>query len=671
MPGSIKKAVALNTLVLLLPMAASAESNMQDAVDETENTTENTAGQTKKPGYHAAGFRIRPSVSVTGKFDDNIFATDTDEESDFITVISPRLNVDSTWDKHSLRFKVGADVGRYGDFDAENYDDFWLTADGKYNLTPSTDIFGGLGYGSEHEGRDSPDAVLGGLSPTTYTSRNGYVGIKTLQDSTTYRIGLTYEDLDFEDVLDAAGGSIINDDRDRELWGLGVRATHNLDKGRDVYLQALYDIRDYDETVDQNGYERDSDGYRVALGLKNNFDSGNKVEAYIGYFSQDYDDDTFSSVDSMDFGGSFTYRPNANTKLTGNLVRTLNETTIAGSSGYINTSFSGKLEHRISQQLIPYLSLGYAESDFQDHGREDQIYSAEAAVKYYVARNAFFTAGYRHVERDSNDFGLINSSDDYEKDSVFVTFTSQGYPIIEPYISDYSTHGEVEIGALYLSDDSKRFGRYTGLDSSGTRLNGSFLVESKDSNNGWATLEGRDLGLDSRSLDIDWGSQGEYTAWLNYNQQPFTQFVGSSIFEGIGSTFLGLPTVWDRGDTTADLTDLTTSLQEVEIGTMRKKLGIGSSFIQKQNWTISVGYETETKEGFQQVAGIVGHAPGDPARAVMLPAPIDYTTNVLKASLGYFDDQTSLNLAYQSSFFMNNLKAVTWENPFDGKPGPR
>ena len=222
MPGSIKKAVALNTLVLLLPIAANAETNMQDAVDETETTTENTAGQSKKPGYHAAGFRIRPSVSVTGKFDDNIFATDSDEESDFITVISPRLNVDSTWDKHSLRFKVGADVGRYGDFDAENYDDFWLTADGKYNLTATTDIFGGLGYGSEHEGRDSPDAVLGGLYPTTYESRNGYVGIKTLQNSTTYRIGLTYEDLDFDDVLDAAGGSIINDDRDRFMENITV-----------------------------------------------------------------------------------------------------------------------------------------------------------------------------------------------------------------------------------------------------------------------------------------------------------------------------------------------------------------------------------------------------------------------------------------------------------------
>ena len=117
MSGSIKKAVVLNTLVLLLPIAVYAESQMAEGTTATDS--ENTTEPSKKPGYHVEGFRIRPSVSVTGKFDDNIFATDSDEESDFITVISPRLNIDSTGDKHSLRFNIGADVGRYGAFVAE------------------------------------------------------------------------------------------------------------------------------------------------------------------------------------------------------------------------------------------------------------------------------------------------------------------------------------------------------------------------------------------------------------------------------------------------------------------------------------------------------------------------------------------------------------------------
>jgi len=623
-----------------------------------------------KPGYHAGNFRLRPSVSITGKYEDNIFATDTAEEHDFITIISPRLNVDSTWDKHSLRFKLGANLGRYADFDAENYNDYWLTMDGRYDLTASTNIFGGIGYGSEHEGRDSPDSTFGGLYPTTYESRNAHLGIKTTQNDITYRIGLTYEDLDFEDVPTASGGSIINNDRDRELIGFGVRGTYRLDDSRELYAQALYDVRDYQQSPDLNGYFRNSDGYRFAVGIKNNVSKRSKAEAYIGYISQDYDDSRFDTVEALDFGGKLTFSPNANTKLTASLLRTLNETTVSGSSSYLHTSFSGKLEHKISPRLIPHFKLGYAESDYQDFGRKDEIFSAEAALKYYLAKNAYISAGYRFVERDSNDFGLVGDSDDYTNNSVFLAFTSQGYPLFEPAISDFTTQGELELGVLWLSDDSIRFGRYSGLDSSGAIITGNASITSKDQGNNWAILEGSNLGLDSRTLNLEWGAQGEYSAYLNFDQLPFTRFAGNSIFEGIGSTYLSLPTPWTRGDETADLTDLSSSLKEIEIGTMRKKLGIGSTFLTRKNWTISLGYETETKEGFQQMAGVIGHSPGDPARSVMLPAPVDYTTNTLKASFGYERDNTVLNLAYQSSFFMNNLKALTWQNPFDGV-GPR
>ena len=157
-----------------------------------------------------------------------------------------------------------------------------------------------------------------------------------------------------------------------------------------------------------------------------------------------------------------TYRPH-----NARLQRSLNETTLAGSPGYINTSLSGRIEFRVSPRLIPHLSFGYNNADYLQIGREDDTYSAEAGVKYYVARNAYILAGARHVTRDSNDEGVLFGSDDYEKNSVFLTFATQGYPLLEPMISDFSTDGEWEVGGLYLTEDSNRFGRYTGLNDDG------------------------------------------------------------------------------------------------------------------------------------------------------------------------------------------------------------
>jgi len=673
--NSLRNSSSIIKVHLFLALLALSVSSYTTATENSHFPGETTETQdpekNKKPGYHAAGFRIRPSVSVSGQFDDNIFATDTLTEADFITIISPRINLDSTWDRHSLRIKLGAELGRYAEFDAENYNDYWASTDGKYNLGPATDIFGGLGLSSEHEDRDSPDASSGGLSPTTYRSKNAHVGIKTTRDMTTYRIGATYEKLDFDNILTADGGSIINNDRDRDLIGIGVRATHQLDTSHALFAQALYDVREYDQSVDQDGYARDSDGYRLAAGFKNDYGNGNRAEAYIGLLAQDYDDNRFDSVNKIDFGGNFAFGPDGKTMLSGKLLRTLNETTVAGSSSYLHTAVSGRLEYRISPQLIPHIKLGYAQSDFMDSGRKDNIFSTEAGLKYYLARNAFITTGYRHVNRDSNDFGLTTTSNDYQNNSFFLAFTSQGYPVMEPLISDFSTTGFFEIGVVLLSDDSLRFGRFSGLDTSGTHLNGNALVESTDGKNNWATIEGHDLGLESRSLDLEWGSQGNYSAYLHFDQLPARRFTGKTIFDGVGSPSLSLPASgWTVGDETSDLADLASSLQDVEIGTLRKKLGVGSTFIRNKNWTLTLGYETETKEGFEQIAGVVGHAPGDPARAVMLPAPVDYTTNILKASMGYAKDQSMFNLAYQSSFFMNNLKALNWQNPFDST-GPR
>lgn len=651
------------------PWAIAADPVIDDPgrdADETEAAKPTTA---RKPGYHTENFRIRPSLSITEKYDSNVFATDTDTLSDWITVISPQIRVDSTWAKHSLQFKAGADAGRYWDYDAENYLDYWASAEGRYNLTADTDLFGGAGISYEHEGRDSPDAGVGGLSPTTYRSVNAHAGVKSTFGDTTYRFGGTYEGLDFNNVP-AATGVLFNDDRDRELFGVGVRATHKLNAKTEAFAQALYDVRDYDLSTDQAGFDRDSDGYSAAVGMKHDWGGGSNAEAYVGVLRQDYDDPRFNSVTRPDFAGRLNLRPGPDTKVTARLQRSLNETTVTGSPGYISTALSGKIEHRLSQRLIPHFSVSYEMADYLQSGREDEVYSAEAGVKYFLARNAYIVTGLRHVARDSNDADLLTGSNDFERNSVFLTFVTQGYPLAEPGISDFDTDGEIGIGLLSVSDDSMRFGRYSGLTEEGLEWNADLKVRSHDGQRGYAEIKGLDLGLDSRSLSIDWGSQGSYDAFIHYDQIPHRDFVGRTIFSGVGSTSLTRPAGWVDGDSTADMTQLYSSLSEVEIGTVRKRLGVGTLLhATDDRWTVSLGYETETKDGLEQIAGIIGTSPGN-GRSAMLPVPVDYTTNTLKASMGYLRNQTQLDLSYTGSFFYNNLKAVAWENPFDNT-GPR
>jgi hypothetical protein len=382
----------------------------------------------RKAGYQTENFRIRPSISITQKYDDNVFTTDRDTRRDWITMVAPSLKIDSTWTNHSLRLMAGAESGTYWRYDREDYLDYWAGTEGRYTVSSNTDLFAGLGFNYEHEGRDAPDSPVAQLEPTTYRTFDANAGIKTTHGDTTYRIGGTYEDIDF-DNSPGISGRVINDDRDRALIGAGIRAAHILNEKDRVFLQLRYDDRNYDRGADQFGFKRSSDGYRAAAGLMRDWAGGSNFEAYLGVISQDYEDKRFGSITKMDFGDRLTIKLDSGSKIALQLQRSLDETTETGSPGYLNTSFSGRLDHRVSPRLIPYLSLGYSNYDFLKTGRTDRTYSAGAGVKYFVTRNTHVALGTRHRVRDSNDKGLPVGSNEFDETSVFLGFTSRLYPL--------------------------------------------------------------------------------------------------------------------------------------------------------------------------------------------------------------------------------------------------
>jgi hypothetical protein len=392
---------------------------------------EDTAAAKKKPGYHSENFRVRPSLSIRQIYDDNVFRTDKHTRWDWITLVSPQLKVDSSWTRHSLRLRAGAESGSYWEYDDENYLDYWGKGEARIDLNENTDLFGGLGFSYEHEGRDSPDSPVRELEPTTYKTFNANTGVKTTFGNTSYRLGGTYETLDYDNVP-GIGGPVINDDRDRELIGLGVRVTRRRDEHSRIFLQASYDRRDYDHSPDQYGFKRSSEGHRAALGMAEDWGDGNEFEAYLGVLNQDYDDPRFDTVSKPDFGGRLTLALEKVTKIGATLQRSLEETTDIGSPGYLNTSFSANLQHRVSPRFIPYLNLGYSYYDFLETGRKDRTYSAGAGLKYFVTHNTYVVLGASHAYRNSNDKGLFLLSNDFRNTGVFLNFTALLYPLSPP-----------------------------------------------------------------------------------------------------------------------------------------------------------------------------------------------------------------------------------------------
>ena len=224
---------------------------------------------------------------------------------------------------------------------------------------------------------------------------------------------------------------------------------------------------------------------------------------------------------------------------------------------------------------------------------------------------------------------------------------------------------EVEIGAGWVSDSSRKFGDYTGLHRQGAHIIGNIDLVRRDKQTGeFVELSGSSLGLKSRNIRVEGGVQGNYGLRLEYDEIPhFWTEHYETPFVNPGSTSLVLPPGWVRGATTAAMPALLTSMRPFEVESRRKALTLGASKVLPAGWDVDVRVKRENRDGNRLIGAVIGNTGGNP-RAAIVPEPIDYTTDELEATARYTTKKMQLQFGYYGSFFSNQNLGLAWQNPF-------
>lgn len=367
----------------------------------------------REDGVRLGSFRLHPALVVSELYDDNIFATRSDEEDDFVTHVTPSFLLRSDWQRHGLSFDAGGDFAFYDDNGDENTQDAWVGADGHLDLAEDTVLFGGARYAREHEDRASPDDVNGD-EPTRYYETEGYLGLEQRIDRWSFRLGGTVDRLDFRDVS-ALVGELDNDDRDRTMTTGGLRVGYRLGDRIELFGQAAWDGRSYDRSRDDFGFDRDSDGVRLLAGLAFAPRADLWIAAFGGYLGQDYDDPLLDDVDTGTFGLELEWSPLERTWITVFVDRFLDETTLPGASSDLVTRVGATLEHEITERVEGRMTLSWAQDDYRGISRSDDVYYASAGLRFDLGHHLFVAPEYRFVHRDSNVF-----TEDYTRSQVWL-----------------------------------------------------------------------------------------------------------------------------------------------------------------------------------------------------------------------------------------------------------
>jgi len=196
---------------------------------------------------------------------------------------------------------------------------------------------------------------------------------------------------------------VINeDDRDRLVWEGSAEIGYSISPSIRGFVRGTYDIRHYDQQIDDKGVMRDSDGFGVFGGLAVELTGTLSAEGYIGYRRQRFDDPSFVTVDGITGGLDFVWTATELTTVTIGGERTIQETTQLGVSGVLETEFTLTVDHELLRQMIVSVEGAVLDRRFRGNGRHDTGWRTGLRVTYLVNRYLNLDLSYDYRNRDSN-----------------------------------------------------------------------------------------------------------------------------------------------------------------------------------------------------------------------------------------------------------------------------
>lgn len=341
-------------------------------------------------GVRAGSVIFYPEVTLQSAFNDNVFAEEDDEESDFVTVLTPEISFETLWSRHEVGGRVWGRASRYLDNTSENAEEYGASAYGRLDLGNQIQVDARARAAREALGRADPDDT-GRDEPTEVNELNADLEIEKQFNRLILGAGQQFFRQDYVDSID--------DDRDQSTTRWNVLAGYELSPSLEVFAEPFYSIRRYDETAADS---RDADIYGALVGTR--FDiSGLWIgQIDIGVYQEDFDSDQFDDYTGIITRTRFDWLPTDKTTVSFGLARSDEATTEAGASSRVETEAFVGVAHELTRAIIIDGEISYTRNDWRGVERTDDTYRAGAGVEWLLNRNLSVFSAYEFTTRGSD-----------------------------------------------------------------------------------------------------------------------------------------------------------------------------------------------------------------------------------------------------------------------------
>lgn len=403
------------------------EIALKDIPTRAERERDLSMRTRRQEEYNPAKFRegdfiIAPSLGLGGQYNDNIFATDTSQKSDFIYTAAPKINATSDFQQHQVSAEIFAEQGLYQKQDDENYLDYGTRLGGRYDLPWDFSIPVSVGYFHDHIRRSSPEG-RSGLEPTEFDLIQARAGINHSGHTLDFSLDGEYNNFDFDDTPATGGIVINNDDRDREelLANLRFGFAPEAIIAPFVYGEAK-DIS-YDDKVDDGGFDRSAVNTGYGAGSVFSISDVFITTVTLGMINRDVNDPRFKDINAPAYSLEFIWDPTALLTIRLGGERILQETSLSGFSASLDNIIELTADYEVLPNLVLSPRLQYQEKEYRGVTRAElERYLGDMRMTYKLSRSIWTSLGYQYTHQDADESPQLT---DFERNQVSLTLRLQ------------------------------------------------------------------------------------------------------------------------------------------------------------------------------------------------------------------------------------------------------
>ncbi|TWF51906.1 outer membrane beta-barrel protein [Neorhizobium alkalisoli] len=307
-------------------------------------------------GIRLGTFMLRPSVNQS--VNTEITRESGRKETRDFLATGIRGTLTSDWSRHALTV-TGEGTFEHdfaGNRQRKNDPEGRLDADLRLDLSDDTVAHIKGGYGFTREDNDDPNAIGGAAVQSGVNEFDG--GLSLQRDLGRIRAlaavdgrRYVYTDAKLSD------GTVLNmKDRNRSSIDGRLRLGYELSAALIPFAEIATGHTFYDRKRDASGYERSSRSYALRTGIE--FDLGEKLRGEVGtgYQMVRYDDERLDNVGAITFDGNAIWSPQRGTDVNFGLRSTVQDSTTAGQSGWVQYDLTAALAHEMRDNLVARLS---------------------------------------------------------------------------------------------------------------------------------------------------------------------------------------------------------------------------------------------------------------------------------------------------------------------------